>query len=217
MVSLRVPQLFLLIGLTSVLARVPALAEGPLSSPPQTADNVPQAHLEFSAKVVQRSDGRSREAQLFVKGDRYRLEHRGGVRTDLGSAGVSIVRLDKQEVWFLLSQSRQFLVVPVRPDHRLPLTSHLEGETSRLLIGDASSAGRSARLYEVTIARAGGAERYYEWVDVQRDLPLKLMSLDRDWSVEYQHVVFSKQADYFFEVPLGYRRWEQPPIPQEKG
>lgn len=167
--------------------------------------------------MVQRSDGRLREAQLFVKGDRYRLEHRGGVRTDLGYAGVSIVRLDKQEVWFLLSQRRQFLVVPIRPDHRLPLTSHLEGETSRLLIGDASSAGRPARLYEVTIARAGGAERYYEWVDVEQDLPLKLMSLDRDWSVEYQHVVFSKQADYFFEPPLGYRRWEQPPVPQEKG
>lgn len=215
--SLRVPQLFLFIILASVLARVPALAEGPPSSPPQTADKVPQVHLEFSAKVIQRSGGRLREAQLFVKGDRYRLEHRGGVQTDLGYAGVSIVRLDKQEVWFLLSQRRQFLVVPIRADHRLPLTSHLEGEASRLLIGDASSAGRPARLYEVTIVRAGGAERYYEWVDVEQDLPLKLMSLDRDWSVEYQHVVFSKQADYFFEVPLGYRRWEQPPVPQEKG
>ena len=196
---------------------VAALAEGPLSSSPQTVGKGPQVHLEFSARVIQRSDGRLREAQLFVKRDRYRLEHRGGVRTDLGYAGVSIVRLDKQEVWFLLSQRRQFLVVPVRPEHRLPLTSRLEGETSRLLIGDASSAGRSARLYEVTIAHAGRAERYYEWVDVQQDLPLKLMSLDRDWSVEYQHVVFSKQADYFFEVPLGYRRWEQPPVPQEKG
>lgn len=215
--SVQVAQFFLLIGLASVLASFPVLAEEPPTSPPRTADKVPQVHLEFSAKVVQRSDGRLREAQLFVKGDRYRLEHRGGVRTDLGYAGVSIVRLDKQEVWFLLSQSRQFLVVPIRPDHRLPLTSRLEGETSRLLIGDASSAGRPARLYEVTIARAGGVERYYEWVDLEQDLPLKLMSLDRDWSVEYQHVVFSKQADYFFEVPLGYRRWEQPPVPQEKG
>ncbi|TLY27392.1 MAG: hypothetical protein E6K63_10845 [Nitrospirae bacterium] len=196
---------------------VAALAEGPLSSSPQTADKGPQVHLEFSAKVIQRSDGRLREAQLFVKGDRYRLEHRGGVRTDLGYAGVSIVRLDKQEVWFLLSQRRQFLVVPIRPDHRLPLASHLEGETSRLLIGEASSGGRPARLYELTIAGAGGAERYYQWVDAEQDLPLKLISLDRDWSVEYQHVVFSKQADYFFEVPLGYRRWEQPPVPQEKG
>jgi len=216
-VSLRVPQFLLLIGFASVLATVPALAEGPPSSPPQTADKVPHVHLEFSAKVIHRSDGRVREAQLFVKGDRYRLEHRGGVRTDLGYAGVSIVRLDKQEVWFLLSQHRQFLVVPIRPDHRLPLTSRLDGETSRLLIGDASAAGRPARLYDVTVSRAGGAERYYEWLDVEQDLPLKLMSLNRDWSVEYQHVVFSKQADYFFEVPLGYRRWEPPPVPQEKG
>ena len=215
--SLRVPQCFLLIVLASVLTRVPAFAEEPPSSLPRTADKAPQVHLEFSAKLVQRSDGRLREAQLFVKGDRYRLEHRGGVRTDLGYAGVSIVRLDRQEVWFLLSQHRQFLVVPIRADHRLPLTSHLEGETNRLLIGDASAAGRPARLYEVTVARAGGAERYYEWVDVEQDLPLKLMSLDRDWSIEYQHVVFSKQADYFFEVPLGYRRWEQPPVPQERG
>lgn len=215
--NLRVFQFFLLVGLASVLAKAPTLGETLPSSRPQTADKVPQVELEFSAKVIQRSEGRLREAQLFVKRDRYRLEHRSGVRTDLGYAGVSIVRLDKQEVWFLLSQSRQFLVVPIRPDHRLPLTSRLEGETSRLLIGDASSAGRPARLYEVTIAHTGGVERYYEWVDLEQDLPLKLMSLDRDWSVEYQHVVFSKQADYYFEVPLGYRRWERPLVPQEKG
>jgi len=158
-VSLAVPQLLLFIGVASLLASIPASAAGPPSSRPQTAEKGTQVHLEFSAKVVQRSDGRLREAQLFVKGDRYRLEHRSGVRTDLGNAGVSIVRLDKQEVWFLLSQRRQFLVVPIRPDHQLPLTSHLEGETSRLLIGDASSAGRPARLYEVTIARAGGLAR----------------------------------------------------------
>ncbi len=41
-----------------------------------------------------------------------------------------------------------------------------------------------------------------------RNLLLKLVSKDRDWSVEYDRVVQSKQPDYFFETPLGYKTFE---------
>jgi len=37
---------------------------------------------------------------------------------------------------------------------------------------------------------------------------LKLLSQDRDWFVEYHHVVLSSQPDYYFEAPLGYRTIE---------
>lgn len=170
----------------------------------------PGQGFEFSGKVIWHSDGGTRDALLFVKEDRYRVEHRGGVRTELGQAGVSIVREDRNEVWFILSQRRSYLALPLTPAHRLPFAVSLEGEINRTLIGDATAGGRPAHLYEVVVERYGRREAYFEWVDAERGLLLKLLSKHRDWSLEYQHVVFSEQPSYYFEVPRGYRRIEAP-------
>lgn len=170
------------------------------------AQSTPQ--LEFSAKVIWRIEGSARDALLYVKGDRYRIEHRGGVRTDLGYAGVSIVRQDLGELWYVFSQRRLYVAVPLRPAHLLPFDTKLEGEISRSLIGEATTGGRQAKLYEVVVQRYGRREGFFQWIDAENRLLLKLVSKHRDWSVEYEHVVFSTQPDYYFEVPRGYRRVE---------
>ena len=159
---------------------------------------------DFSARLKRRTDGKTSRAQIFVKGDRYRIEHRGGIKTDLGYATVTIVRLDRQCVWYVLSQRRLVVEVPFTPNDALPLSVTLEGETSRTKIGDALVGAREAVLYEVVVDRHGRRERYYEWVDEPRRLLLKLVSRDRDWSVEYDRVILSGQPEYFFETPLGY-------------
>ncbi len=176
-----------------------------------------RSELEFSARVIWRTEGKVKDAQLYVKGDRYRLEPRGGVKTDLGYAGVAIVREDRQEVWYVLSQRRSYVALPLTPAHKLPLTVRLEGEINRALIGDAMTGGRPAQLFEVVVERYGRREVYFEWVDAERGLLLKLLSKHRDWSVEYEHVVFSEQPFYFFEVPRGYYRIEAQEKPGEPG
>ena len=65
--------------------------------------------------------------------------------------------------------------------------------------------------------RNGHQETYYEWVDESRQLLLKLVSQDRDWSVEYDRVIQSKQPDYFFETPLGYKKFEATEIQEKEG
>lgn len=164
--------------------------------------------LEFSARLTWRTNGKTSHAQLFVKGGRYRIEHRGGVKTDMGYATVTIVRLDKQQVWYILSQRRLVMVVPLTLDYVLPLAVTLDGEISRSRIGDAMVGEQQATLYEVVVDRHDHRETYYQWVDETRQLLLKLVSLDRDWSVEYGRVVLSKQPEYFFETPLGYRTFQ---------
>ncbi len=161
--------------------------------------------LEFSARLNRRTDGKISRAQLFVKGDRYRIEHLGGIKTDLGYATVTIVRLDRQQVWYVLSQRRLVVEVPLTLDDVLPLAVALDGEVSRVRIGDALIGDQEAGLYEVVVNRHDGREAYYEWVDESRQLLLKLASQDRDWSVAYDRVILSGQPDYFFETPLGYR------------
>ncbi len=173
---------------------------------PQTPEGQGREEFEFSARVIWKKDGKKSKAQLFVKGDRYRIEHLGGIQTELGNAGVTIVRLDEQKVWYVLSQRRMVVSVPLTSDYLLPFSVKLEGEVSRNLIGDSMVQENPTVLYEVLVKdRSGKTERYFQWVDPKREVLVKLMSQERDWFVEYEHIVLSSQPDYFFEAPLGYR------------
>lgn len=162
--------------------------------------------FEFSARMISQIGGRQSQAQLYVQGNKYRIEPQAGISTALGYAGVSIVRFDKREVWLVLSRRRQVLVVPAQREDRLLLAPELEGETKREFVGPSKAGGRDARLYELEVNRGGEVERYYEWVDAEHGLILKLMSQDRAWLLMYDHVRFNPQPGYFFESPLGYAR-----------
>lgn len=184
-------------------------------SSPHFSDPSP---TEFSARLIWKTGGRIAKAQLFVKKDRYRIEPAGGIRTELGYAGVLIIRLDEQKTWYTLSQRRMIVSVPLTLDYLLPFSVQLEGETSRTVIGESVVGDQPALLYDVEVKdQFGQLERFFEWVDPQREILLKLLSQDRDWFVEYHHVVLSSQPDYYFEAPLGYRIIEAQEAPVRRG
>lgn len=162
-------------------------------------------------------EGRRFEAQVFAKGDRLRLEYKYAVKTELGYSSIEIIRLDKRESWFLLAQRRQILAAPVKAEEVLPIQPALPGEKSRMLIGDATTIGRPSKLYQVGVDYNGRNERFYEWVDVETGVVLKLVSQDRDWSIEYMRIRFSSQPDYYFDEPAGYQRWVPAVSPQDRG
>jgi len=183
------------------------------------SSNIPHnGPTEFSARLMWKTGGRIANAQLFVKKDRYRIEPAGGIRTELGYASVLLIRLDEQKTWYVFSQRRMIMSVPLTLDYLLPFSVKLEGETSRRVIGESMVGDQPALLYDVEVkARSGQLERYFEWVDPQREILLKLLSQDRDWFVEYHHVVLSSQPDYYFEAPLGYRIIEAQEAPVPRG
>ena len=104
----------------------------------------------------------------------------------------------------MLAQRRQILLLPVKPDEILPIQPILPGEKTRTLVGDATTIGRPSKLYEVRVDYNGRNERFYEWVDMETGIVLKLVSQDRDWSIEYQRIRFSPQPDHYFDEPTGY-------------
>ena len=173
--------------------------------------------LEFSASLVKRVEGRRFEAQVFAKNDRIRLEYKYAVKTELGYSSIEILRLDKRESWFLLAQRRQILSVPIKPEEILPIQPSLPGEQARTLIGDATTIGRASKLYEVQVDYNGRNERFYEWVDGETGVVLKLVSQERDWAIEYLRFRLSPQPDYYFEAPTGYQRWVPKSKTQERG
>ena len=63
----------------------------------------------------------------------------------------------------------------------------------------------------------GRAERFFEWVDVETGIVLKLVSQDRDWSVEYERFRVSPQPEYYFDEPPGYIKRVSPAGPRIQG
>lgn len=166
----------------------------------------PSAHPDFSGTIVKQVNGKRYQAQVFAKGDRLRLEYKYALRTEQGYASIEIVRPDQLETWYLLAQQKELLVTPLNVDEMLPIRPALPGERSRTLVGEATGAGRAAQLFEVETDRNGRAERWYEWVDLEAGVVLKLVSRDRDWSFEYERFRLSPQPDYYFQEPPGYKK-----------
>ncbi len=168
-------------------------------------EGVPIERTEFSGSLVKRVNGKRFYAQVFAKPDRVRLEYRYAIRTAHGYAAIEIIRLDRQESWYLLAQQKELLVVPLDPEV-LPIRQPLSGERARIVVGDATMSGRAAQLSEVHTDRKGRAERFYEWADLETGVILKLVSQDRDWSVEYEPFRISPQPDMYFQAPPGYKK-----------
>jgi hypothetical protein len=159
---------------------------------------------DFSGSLVKKTEGRRHQAQVFAKGDRLRLEYQYALKTHRGYAAIEIIRLDKLEAWYVLAQRKELLVTPLDPKEVLPIRPTLPGEKQRVLVGAARAGGRDAKLYEVQTDFHGRAERFFEWVDVETGVVLKLVSQDRDWSIEYERFRLSPQPDYYFDEPPGY-------------
>ena len=173
--------------------------------------------VEFSGTLIKQVEGKTHHAQVFAKGDRLRLEYKYAIKTDYGYAAIEIIRLDKAETWYVLAQRKELLVTPVDVDEVLPVQPALPGEKERVLIGDATAVGRPAQLFEVQTDRHGRVERFFEWVDVEAGIVLKLVSRDRDWSVAYERIRLSPQPDYYFDEPHGYKKRVSPAGPRVQG
>lgn len=168
---------------------------------------------EFSATLIKRVNGKQYRAQVFAKGDWVRLEYTYAIRTELGFAAIEIIRPDIAEIWYVLPQRKELLVTPLTED-ALPVRPELLGETGRAVVGDGQIAGRTARLVDVQTERHGRLERFYEWVDVETGIVLKLVSQDHDWSFEYERIRMSPQPAMYFEAPPGYRK--RPSVSDQK-
>ncbi|TKB33439.1 MAG: hypothetical protein E8D51_06750 [Nitrospira sp.] len=181
------------------------------------ADDAATPLVEFSGSLIKTVKGKRYQAQVFAKGDRLRLEYKYAIRTERGYAAIEIIRLDRSETWYLLVQQKELLVTGLDPDDLLPIGPTLPGEQERTLVGDATAAGRTAKLFEVQVDHNGRVERFYEWVDVETNVVLKLVSRDREWSFEYERFRLSPQPAYYFDEPQGYKKRMTAIAPQGRG
>jgi hypothetical protein len=204
-------------SLTSFLFASTVVATLWLPSVPAVAENQTAFPREFSGTLIKQVDGKTYQAQVFAKGDRFRLEYKYAIRTDYGYAAIEIIRLDRAEAWYLLAQQKQLLVTPLDPDDVLPMHPTLPGERGRTLVGEATAVGRPAQLYEVQTDRHGRMEQWFEWVDLETGMVLKLVSRDRDWSFVYERIRWSPQPAEYFNEPPGYQKRQLATVRGQRG
>jgi len=157
---------------------------------------------EFSAKMVLRKQGQDVLGRIFVKGGKMRQEF----LDDRGHT-ITIVRRDKRRVWVILPFENTYV--------EMPLGIHLPGQflqippeaISKRQVCTEEMGGYQVDRVEVTL-RGGplGTTRQTFWVAPKLGLPIKTVTADRQYSVEYRDIQEKKLEDRLFEVPPGYRK-----------
>lgn len=163
----------------------------------------PALALEFSADQIVKMDGKTRKTTMYYRDDMWRLEHH-----DRGPVNITIVRKDKQVVWLLLSRMKHFKTEPYSASWAPQITTTMQGETAREVIGQEEFDGHPTTLYDVTVDRGEGPERYYQWVATDLNFPVKLAKNDASWIIEYRHLKIRRVSDYLFQLPVNFQPLE---------
>jgi hypothetical protein len=157
---------------------------------------------EFSAKMILTQQGQDMPGKIFVKDKKMRQEF----LDDRGHT-ITIVRRDKNRVWVILPTENTYV--------DMPLGLHLPGQflqippeaMSKRQVGLEEVGGYQAERIEVTL-RGGpaGITRQTFWVAQKLGLPIKTISQDRQYAIEYRDIKESKLEDRLFEVPPGCQK-----------
>jgi hypothetical protein len=157
---------------------------------------------EFSAKMILRENGQDVLGKIYVKDGKMRQDF-----IDDRGQTITIVRRDKHRVWVILPIENTYV--------DMPLGIHLPGQflqippeaISRRQVCSEELGGYKVDRIEVTL-RGGplGTTRQTFWVAPKLGVPIKTVTADRQYSVEYRDIQEKKLENRLFEVPPGCRK-----------
>lgn len=175
-----------------------------------------QAKTQFSATVVQESDGKISQQKIFVGARNMRIEPQGSgdqavVILDF-ARGISYVLMPSQKAYFEVSglqgdstRHMRFLNVvdPSNPCEALlqPKSGDAATKIPCKQGGNDTVNGRAAIKW---IAPVSEAKEAYVWMDARLGFPVRLEAPSN--KIELQNIHEGTQQPELFEVPSGYSR-----------
>lgn len=157
---------------------------------------------EFSAKLVMRQQGQDVAGKIYVKDGKMRQEF-----LDENGQTITIVRQDKRRIWVIMPWQNSYV--------ELPLGLHLPGQflqippeaLSKRQVGREEMGGYQVERVEVTLPGGPlGTTRQTFWVAPKLGVPIKAVSADRQYSVEYCDIRETRLEDRLFEIPPGCQK-----------
>jgi hypothetical protein len=157
---------------------------------------------EFSAKMVLRQNGQDVLGKIYVKDKKMRqdfLDDRGQT--------ITIVRRDKHRVWVIMPLENTYVEMPLGLNLPGQFLQIPPGAMSKRTVGTEELGGYQVDRVVVTLPGGPlGTTRQTFWVAPKLGLPIKTLSQDRQYAVEYRDIKETKLEDRLFEVPPGCRK-----------
>jgi len=161
---------------------------------------------EFSATVVTRTNSQEIRGKIYLAGEKMRREF----STPEGM-NISIARPDKQVMWMLMSGQKSYMEMPFRQSDlgkAMEMPKDQQGQMK--LLGTETVNGYETEKYETTMKGKSGPVKYYMWVSKKLGMPIKMVSMDGKFSMEYRDIKVGAVPASLFEVPPGYQKMAIP-------
>ena len=161
---------------------------------------------EFTATMVTKAGGVEIPGKIYVKENKVRNEVQAG-----GQTSIHILRPDKKVVWIIMPQQKAYLEMPITQEAQqkmLPLTEDQKAKMKK--VGTETINGYACDKYETTMSHQGKPMQVFTWVATDLGVPIKIVSEDGSFSMEYKDIKPGQVADSLFDVPQDYKKMQLP-------
>ena len=139
--------------------------------------------------------------RIFVQDGKMRQEF-----SDAEGQTVTIVRPDKKVVWIILPWERAYTEMTLKPKLPGQFIQIPPDALGKRLVGKDTLNGWETEKYEFSVRVGRSPERQTVWLATKLGAPVKMVSKERNFSIEYQSIREGVQADRLFELPPGYKK-----------
>ncbi len=156
--------------------------------------------VEFTAQMVVKDGDKTMPGRIFFQNGKLRQEF-----VDEEGRTITIVRPDKKVVWVIMPQEKTYLEMPLRT--RLPgqFIQIPPDAIDKRVVGTETVNGYVADRYEVTVKGGDtGVMKQTFWVAKKLQVPIKMVTAHRDFSIEYRNIKEGGLAGLLFEPPKGF-------------
>ena len=161
---------------------------------------------EFTATMVTKAGGVEIPGKIYVKENKVRNEVQAG-----GQTSIHILRPDKKVVWIIMPQQKAYVEMPIThtaQQKMLPLTEDQKAKMKK--VGTETINGYTCDKYETTMSHQGKPMQVFTWVATDLGVPIKIVSENGSFSMEYKDIKPGQVADSLFDVPQDYKKMQLP-------
>lgn len=162
--------------------------------------------VEFTAQMVVKDGDKTMPGRIFFQNGKMRQEF-----VDEEGRTITIVRPDKKVIWVIMPQEKTYLEMPLRT--RLPgqFIQIPPDAISKRVVGTETVNGYVADRYEVTLKGGDtGVMKQTVWVAKKLQVAIKMVTAQRNFSIEYRNIREGGLAALLFEPPKGFVKTTSP-------
>lgn len=161
---------------------------------------------EFSASIINRLDSRETQGKIYMQGEKMRREFPTG-------EGMTIViaRPDKKVMWMLMAGQKTVMEMPFdKASLEKTMGMPKDQQADMKSLGTETVSGYETEKFETTVKGNGKTIKHHMWVAKKLGVPIKMVSLDGKFSMEYRDIKEGSVPDSVFEIPPGYQKMPMP-------